>query len=103
MADVSELSGRGEIMTWRVRHTRTFYKELARLPAEVRRGVEEVAFGEAITEDPFLGRISITNWRFCSTLRPAHATASVPTPSNTSAWSNDICHEFHKLPRKREK
>lgn len=42
-------------MTWRVRHTRTFYKELARLPAEVRRGVEEVAFGEAITEDPFLG------------------------------------------------
>ena len=40
-------------MTWRVRHTRTFYKELARLPAEVRRWVEEVAFGEAIKEDPF--------------------------------------------------
>jgi len=30
-------------MTWRVRHTRTFYKELARLSAEVRRWVEEVA------------------------------------------------------------
>jgi len=35
-------------MTWRVRHTRTFYKELAKLPTEVRKQVEEVAFGEEI-------------------------------------------------------
>jgi mRNA-degrading endonuclease RelE of RelBE toxin-antitoxin system len=42
-------------MAWRVRHTRTFYKELARLPAKVRSRVEEIAFGEAIKEDPFLG------------------------------------------------
>ena len=55
MAGVSELPGKGEIVSWRVRHTRTFYKELAKLPAEVRSRVEEVAFGEAIKEDPFLG------------------------------------------------
>jgi len=42
-------------MAWRVRHTRTFYKELARLPVEVRRRIEEVAFGEAIKKDPLLG------------------------------------------------
>lgn len=41
-------------MTWRVRHTRTFYQELARLPAGVRKRVEEVAFGEEIKEDPLL-------------------------------------------------
>ena len=41
-------------MTWRVRHTRTFYQELARLPAGLRKRVEEVAFGEEIKEDPFL-------------------------------------------------
>ncbi len=42
-------------MTWRVFHTRTFYTELAKVPAEVRSKIEEVAFGEAIKEDPFLG------------------------------------------------
>jgi len=42
-------------MTWRVRHTRTFYKELALLPAEIRSKIEAIAFGEAIQEDPFLG------------------------------------------------
>lgn len=41
-------------MTWRVRHTRTFYRELARLPAGVRERVEEVTFGEEIKKDPFL-------------------------------------------------
>ena len=43
-------------MTWRVRHTRTFYKELARLPAKVRSRVEEVAFRQA--QDRPLGRRS---------------------------------------------
>jgi mRNA interferase RelE/StbE len=41
-------------VTWRVRHTRTFYRELARLPANVRIQVEKVAFGQEITQDPFL-------------------------------------------------
>ena len=41
-------------MTWQVRHTRTFYKELANLPVEVRNQIEKVAFGEKIKEDPFL-------------------------------------------------
>ena len=45
-------------MTWRVRHTRTFYQELARLPAGVRKRIEAVAFGEEIKKDPFLaGRV----------------------------------------------
>jgi mRNA interferase RelE/StbE len=42
-------------MAWRVLHTRTFYEELAKVPAEVRSRIEEVAFGETIKEDPFLG------------------------------------------------
>lgn len=42
-------------MTWQVRYSRTFLKELARLPAEVRGRVEAVVFGETIKEDPFLG------------------------------------------------
>lgn len=41
-------------MTWRIRYTRTFLKELARLPNNVRKRVEPVAFGEEIKEDPFL-------------------------------------------------
>ena len=41
-------------MTWRVRYTRTFCKELAKLPAGVRERVEKTAFGEEIKEDPFL-------------------------------------------------
>jgi mRNA interferase RelE/StbE len=39
---------------WRVRHTRTFYKELASLPAEIRTRIEKVAFGEEIKKAPFL-------------------------------------------------
>ena len=42
-------------MTWRVRYTRTFYKELAKLPIEIRKQIEQVVFGEEIREDPFLG------------------------------------------------
>ena len=58
MGRISALSGRDAGMTWRVRHTRTFYKELAKLPAEIREQVERTAFGEEIKEDPFLqGRV----------------------------------------------
>ncbi len=42
-------------MTWQVRHARTFYKEPAKLSARVRTEIEEIAFGEDIKEDPFLG------------------------------------------------
>ncbi len=41
-------------MTWRARYTRTFLKELARLPAGVRGRVEKIVFGEEVKEDPFL-------------------------------------------------
>ena len=40
---------------WTVRHTKTFYRELARLPAAVRDRIEAMAFGEAIQTDPHLG------------------------------------------------
>lgn len=42
-------------MTWKVRYTRTFLKELARLPGNVRERAENVVFGEEIKRDPFLG------------------------------------------------
>jgi mRNA interferase RelE/StbE len=42
-------------MTWQIRHARTFYKELAKLPEAVRTQIEEVAFGAEIKEDSFLG------------------------------------------------
>ena len=41
-------------MNWRIQHTRTFYKELARLPKAVRERVEKLAFGNDIKNDPFL-------------------------------------------------
>lgn len=41
-------------MSWRVQYTRTFLKELARLPAYIRESVEEIAFGEDIQHDPYL-------------------------------------------------
>jgi mRNA interferase RelE/StbE len=45
-------------VTWQVRYTRTFLRELARLPESVRAQVERVAFGQEITQDPFLaGRV----------------------------------------------
>ena len=40
---------------WTVRHTKTFYRELSRLPAGIRKQAEEIAFGEAIVRDPYLG------------------------------------------------
>lgn len=42
-------------MAWRVRHARIFLKELAKLPAGVRKQIEAVAFGEAIKDDPYSG------------------------------------------------
>ena len=41
-------------MTWRVQHTHSFLKELAQLPAPIRKRVESLAFGEDIKRDPFL-------------------------------------------------
>lgn len=41
-------------MTWRVHHTHSFLKELAQLPAPIRKRVESIAFGEDIKHDPFL-------------------------------------------------
>ena len=40
---------------WTVRHTKTFYRELSRLPRAARGQVEAIAFGEAIQQDPYLG------------------------------------------------
>lgn len=41
-------------MRWRVQYTRTFLKEMARLPAGIRERVESIAFGEEIQIDPLL-------------------------------------------------
>jgi mRNA interferase RelE/StbE len=41
-------------MSWQIRYTRTFLKEMAKLPADVRQRVEHIAFGEQIKHDPFL-------------------------------------------------
>ncbi len=41
-------------MAWKIRYTRTFLKELSRLPANVRKRVEKITFGKQIKEDPFL-------------------------------------------------
>jgi len=40
---------------WEIVHYRAFYRELAGMPPELRRRVEEIAFGEAVQHDPFLG------------------------------------------------
>lgn len=41
-------------MSWKVTYKRTFLKEMARLPTDVRERVESIAFGEEIQHDPFL-------------------------------------------------
>jgi mRNA interferase RelE/StbE len=41
-------------MAWQVRYTRTFLKEMSRLPTNVRKRVEKIVFGKQIKEDPFL-------------------------------------------------
>lgn len=40
-------------MDWQVRYTKTFYKELAKIPARVRQQIEGFAFGDAIKENLF--------------------------------------------------
>jgi len=40
-------------MTWTIRYTNTFYKELALLPVKTRQQIEAIAFGEQIKNDPF--------------------------------------------------
>jgi mRNA interferase RelE/StbE len=45
-------------VTWRSTYTRTFLKDLSKLPKEIREQVEQIAFGEAIIFDPLLnGRV----------------------------------------------
>jgi|JFJP01.1.fsa_nt_gi mRNA interferase RelE/StbE len=39
---------------WRVNYTRTFLKELAKLPTTTRERVEKMAFGSEIRTDPLL-------------------------------------------------
>ena len=41
-------------MVWRVQYTRTFLKEMSRLPGNVRERVEAIAFGDEIGQDPFM-------------------------------------------------
>jgi mRNA interferase RelE/StbE len=41
-------------MSWRIEYGRTFFKELAKLPANPRKQIEDVVFGGLIKEDPFL-------------------------------------------------
>lgn len=40
---------------WDIRHRKTFYKELAKLPPVIRSQIEEVAFGDTLKERPFEG------------------------------------------------
>jgi mRNA interferase RelE/StbE len=40
-------------MAWRIRYTKTFYKELAKLPQKTRNQIEAFAFGDALKENPF--------------------------------------------------
>jgi len=40
-------------MNWRAEYTRTFLKELARLPRDIRKKAEAIAFEEISDRDPF--------------------------------------------------
>ncbi|WP_017300841.1 type II toxin-antitoxin system RelE family toxin [Nodosilinea nodulosa] len=40
-------------MDWQVRYTKTFYKELAKIPERVRQQIEEFVFGSAVQKNPF--------------------------------------------------
>lgn len=45
-------------MSWRIQYTKTFLKELAKLPEKPRQQVETFAFGEAVKTNPFaIGKI----------------------------------------------
>ncbi|MGG6241802.1 type II toxin-antitoxin system RelE family toxin [Nodosilinea sp. AN01ver1] len=39
-------------MDWQVRYTKTFYKELAKIPERIRQQIEGFAFGNAVQENP---------------------------------------------------
>ena len=41
-------------MKWRAQYPRTFLKEMSRLPGNIRKQVEAIAFGEGIQDDPYL-------------------------------------------------
>ena len=51
----SAMMGISAVLALYLIHKRQFYRELARLPEEVRRRIEEIAFGDDIKHDPFLG------------------------------------------------
>lgn len=38
---------------WQIRHGKTFYRELSKLPKERRNEVEKIAFGEFLKDEPF--------------------------------------------------
>ncbi|PZV09266.1 MAG: plasmid stabilization system [Leptolyngbya sp.] len=40
-------------MNWQARYTKTFYKELAKIPEKVRQQIEEFAFSDATKDNPF--------------------------------------------------
>jgi mRNA interferase RelE/StbE len=42
-------------MSWHILHTRTFYKDLAKIPNQTREQIENIAYGDEMANDPFLG------------------------------------------------
>lgn len=45
-------------MNWRLRYTKTFYRELAKVPEKIRKQIEDFAFGEAVRKKPFdIGKV----------------------------------------------
>ncbi len=58
-------------MNWTIQYTRTFLREMARLPNEIRPRVETIAFGPELAQDPFLqGRTQkLTGYQFYYKIR----------------------------------
>ena len=45
-------------MNWRLRYTKNFYRELAKVPEKIRKQIEDFAFGEAVRKNPFdIGKV----------------------------------------------
>lgn len=42
---------------WRIKHGKTFYKELSRLPKETRNEIEKIAFEDLLKEEPFRKKV----------------------------------------------
>ena len=40
-------------MSWHILHTRTFYKDLAKIPNQTREQIENIAYGDEMANDPF--------------------------------------------------